>query len=250
MSDKRFFRTILTLFIAFLVWCCFHFSSEVIKPLASIESPAINDTVSPVKVKPGYDTLFTFEFNYGRVKDGNGEFFDTIRSINIIRRKDGVKIQTVSPSQAFEVLSYIPPFEIEDMNFDGYLDFRVLSFVMMRGQRFYNFWLYNPEKEIFEENIPLSETWDVEFDHENKTVISSARLVGPFDVRNETFTLKNGKLVLQHSEESEENPMKDHEGHIIMKKRIDGKLVERSKTYDTIPFTKVGTVIFNWDSLK
>jgi hypothetical protein len=225
----------------------------------SLVQPPAKDTVIakvPIRKEPDFlpkeihDSLFSFRIVYDSVQVDGGYWYHRIRSISIYRVADQKKIQTVAPPEPFDVPTYLPAFEVEDMNFDGYADFRALSFMMIRGQLFYDFWLYNPAKGKFETSIALGNLWDAEFDHETKTVTSNQRLVGPFDVINEVYTWEEGKLVLQHREESQGNPFGGEDGDITMIKRIDGKFVERSKHFDTIPITPYGSVIFDWEKLK
>ncbi|MDQ3111886.1 MAG: hypothetical protein M3R17_18525 [Bacteroidota bacterium] len=251
MADKSFLRVILVLFAGFLTWCWFHFGfGNEVATNGMIEHKTTSDTVLPIAEKPAepaFDSLFTFHLNYGHDKDGLGEIFDTIRSIDIIRKKDGVKIQTVIPPTSF-YSHWLPLFVIEDMNFDGYLNFRVLDFVPMYACETYHYWLYDPKKDRFEMNSALEVTSNVKFEKESKTITSHFRGGGPFDERNEIFTWENKKLVLQYSEEVFMG-IKEYEGTVSMKKRIGRKLVERSKDYDSIPFTREGDIIFNWDEM-
>jgi hypothetical protein len=135
-----------------------------------------------------HDSLFSFEINYDSTKNRIGEWNKYLRSIAIYRLSDHKKIQTIYPPEKFPFETYHVPITVEDMNFDGYNDFRVLDFVMMYGQSSYHFWLYNPKKGQFEPNPALAETSSAEFDQQTKTIYSRCRGAGPFDEINQTFT--------------------------------------------------------------
>ena len=198
-----------------------------------------------------HDSLFSFEIHYDSIKNGLGEWQDFVRSVNIFHLPDHKKIQVVYPPEKFPFESYRVPVIMEDMNYDGYTDFRVMTWTMTRGQTFYDFWLYDPAKEKFVQDTFMSNNlWDAEFDPEEKTVISNARLAGPFSMRNEIYSWENGKLILQEYKECEENPYGENGGDLTMKKRIGGKMITRTKYYKTIPITQSGQVIFEWDSLR
>ncbi len=196
-----------------------------------------------------HDSLFSFEINYDSIKNGAGEWDNFIKSVHIIRLTDHKKIQTIVPSEIYRFESYHVPVVVEDMNFDGYYDLRILNFVPMYACETYYYWLYMPEKKRFEKNKPLEVTSNVKFDKSSNTVTSHFRGGGPFDQRNEIFIWEKDNLSLQYSEEVFMG-IKNMEGTFTMKKRIDGKLFERSRQYDSIPIATDGTLYFIWDSLK
>jgi hypothetical protein len=197
-----------------------------------------------------HDSLFSFEINYDSTKNRIGEWNKYVRSVVIYRLSDHKKIQAVYPPEKFSFESYHVPITVEDMNFDGYSDFRVLDFVMMYGQSSYHFWLYNPKKERFEPDTSLARTFCATFDQKNKMIYSRERLSGPFDEINQTFTWENNKLVLQEEEEFFTSLNDSTPYTITMKKRINGKLVERTADFSDPPITNVGSVIYDWDKLK
>ena len=206
----------------------------------------VGDEYHPEEI---HDSLFSFEINYDSTKNGIGEWDNFIKSVGIILLLDHKKIQTITSPESYTFESYSIPITVEDMNFDGYNDFRVLDFVMMYGQSFYHFWLYNPKKGLFEPNTSLTRTVSPRFDPETKKIYSSCRGAGPFDIINQTYTWGNKTLVLQ--EEDELFTILDSVPYAItMTKRINGKLVIRSKNFADPPITNSGQVIFDWDKLK
>ncbi|CAN5896253.1 hypothetical protein BH11BAC7_BH11BAC7_19560 [soil metagenome] len=217
--------------------------------LQSIKKNIINvgDGYFPKEI---HDSLFSFEIVYDSTKNVTRGWQFFIRSLTIFFIADHKKIQTVIPPKPSESnLEIFPVFVVEDMNFDGYPDFRVLDFVPMYACETYYYWLYNPKKKQFEKNAALEVTSSVIFDEQSKTITSYFRGGGPFDERNEIFSWDKDKLALQYSEEVFMG-LKDMEGVLTMKKRIDGKLMKRSKKIDTIPFSSTGNINFDWDMLK
>lgn len=198
-----------------------------------------------------HDSLFSFEIAYDSTKDGIGEWKNFVKSIAVFRFSDHKKIQAVVPTEKWQFTSSIIPIVVEDMNFDGYNDFRVMTFRMTRGQTFHDFWLFDPKNGKFEADTFLSNNmWDVEFNHKEKTVISNQRLAGgPFNQINEVYSWENRKLILQHKEECDQNPFGE-DAILTMTRWSNGKLIERTKHFDTIPISKTGQVIYNWEKLK
>ncbi len=196
-----------------------------------------------------HDSIFSFEIAYDSTKSHIGKWAIFIKSVSIFYVTGHKKIQTVFPPEKYQFESYHIPLVVEDMNFDGYNDLRVLNFVPMYQCETYDYWLYVPSKKRFEKNKALEVTSNVKFDAVSKTITSHYRGGGPFDELNEIFTWDKNKLTLQYSEEVFMG-IKDMEGFYTMKKRIDGKLLERSRKYDTIPLTDEGELDFRWDSLK
>jgi hypothetical protein len=282
MSDKRkgfrhlftlgFFATVLILIGGFMAWCAYYFivlfigvssvgtsledpadSLALKQPIDSTKEIAKKIIIEGDEYHPNeiHDSLFSFRINYDSTKNGIGEWNNHIKSVTIFRLPGREKIQTVVPPEIFSFESYQIPVIVEDMNFDGYNDFRTMSWFMTRGQTFYNFWLYDPAKGKFKADTFMSNNmWDVQFDHQAKTVTSNQRLAGgPFNHVNEVYAWENGKLILQHKEECDQNPFGD-DVYITMTKRINGKLVERTKHFDSIPLTKDWQVVYDWDKLK
>ncbi|MBI3510014.1 MAG: hypothetical protein HY064_05080 [Bacteroidetes bacterium] len=192
-----------------------------------------NDSVSAWwNQKPGaefHDSLFSFCIVYYSVK-ADSMISDSISRIDIYHLPDNKKIQSVIPDFSYETeriqLDYLHPFVMEDMNFDGYSDFRVLSWVGIRDQQMNECWIYDPEKNIFREDSVLDETWDVVFDHKKKTVYSNERDGCCYDHCNRMMAWEGDSLVVLREEDVMSNPMDTlfEDADITLSKRVHGKL--------------------------
>lgn len=207
----------------------------------------VGDVYHPTEIR---DSLFALHIYYDSTKNGIGEWQHHVKSVNVSYLADPTKKQTLLMPEVFPFESYHIPVVMEDMNFDGYSDFRVLDFVMMYGQSSYHYWLYNPVKDAFEPDTVLEKTSSPHFDPQTKTVFSSCRGAGPFDEVNETFTWGEGKLVLQEREEFITKHDYQNTYIIAMTKRINGKLVERTGEFAEPPITSTGQPIYDWEKLK
>lgn len=83
---------------------------------------------------------------------------------------------------------------IEDMNFDGYGDLRIIEFVPVMMNTSYLFWLFNPQKGRFEPRPDMALLSAPVFDHEKKRIYSNTR--NPDGLETRTFEFKDGKLKL------------------------------------------------------
>lgn len=63
---------------------------------------------------------------------------------------------------------------IEDLNFDGYTDFRILVDIGTAGTDVYQYWTWNERAEQFDKNMELEELklYNPKFDSESQTIVS------------------------------------------------------------------------------
>ncbi|HTL81534.1 MAG TPA: hypothetical protein VL651_07510 [Bacteroidia bacterium] len=195
------------------------------------------------------DSLFSFHVLYDSSKNYDGEWWFTIRRVDITDPYANV-IQNVRPRDLDNFYRYSEgQFIMEDMNFDGYDDFRIKAGAYVNGCATYLCWLYDPAKKKFMENAELEGTFDPEFDPKEKLVYSIQNMTdSPFNEIRKCFSWGNGKLVLQHSEVCDYGP--NNSTLITMTKRIQDKLVTRKHVYADAPITQTGQVIYNWDEMK
>ena len=93
----------------------------------------------------------------------------------IIVFKNGEYIQEIIPSEN-DFSSFISNesiMEIEDMNFDNYIDFRIIKSIPAEHPFPYLYWIYNEKTEIFEINTTYEIIINPEVDYEKKIIISS-----------------------------------------------------------------------------
>lgn len=97
---------------------------------------------------------------------------------------------------------YCTDFVVEDMNFDGYNDFRIAQAPKPAYGRniSYYYWTYNPKKKLFEEDETLENTFlpDPSFDASSKTI--SCTMQDPsadpeHDYEEHTYKYRYGNLI-------------------------------------------------------
>jgi len=92
-----------------------------------------------------------------------------------ITRLSNFKIQHVISIDLKSFRPYILPEDIvnfDDFNFDGYLDFSILVDKGATGNSSYNFYLFNPQRQIFEQPKHWPYLCSPEFHPEQKRIIS------------------------------------------------------------------------------
>ncbi|WP_424494948.1 XAC2610-related protein [Salinimicrobium sp. GXAS 041] len=166
-------------------------------------------------------TLFSFELyaqEIIRFSDAQLEFHLTkkcdetdceITKIEVL--KNGTLKQTIKPGKNYfsKTFPHDQLFAIEDMNFDGNTDFRLMEFLPAAPNVPFLFWIFNPKTQLFEESKNYEGITSPEFDYEKKQISSSWR-DGCCLHGRDVYELKNGNPVLaerfvigQHSEDKE-----------------------------------------------
>ena len=92
----------------------------------------------------------------------------------------------------------------EDMNFDGYTDFRLMEFPTAGPNTYWYFWLYDPHTGTFYRSMEYEDSNLVspEFDQDNKTIICFHR-DGMGIYGTEYYFIENGHLLLVRDEHTE-----------------------------------------------
>ncbi|THB66687.1 MAG: hypothetical protein D6E12_10045 [Desulfovibrio sp.] len=85
------------------------------------------------------------------------------------------------------------PVVVEDMNFDGYNDFRLKEFTPLMGNTAYLYWLYEHETNTFWRSPTLEILSSPSFDPATQTISSYDR--GPGGMTTMTYAIDNGELV-------------------------------------------------------
>lgn len=103
-----------------------------------------------------------------------GENDCEITNIKVV--KNGISIQEIKPSKNYDkTLSNEEIFIIEDMNFDGKLDFRLLEFLPAGPNIPFLYWIYNPNNKLFIKNKHYAEITSPDFDYKKKEIGSTWR---------------------------------------------------------------------------
>ena len=92
----------------------------------------------------------------------------------------------------------------EDMNFDGYTDFRLMESPTAGPNTYWYFWLYDPDTGTFYRSMEYEDSNLVspEFDQDNKTIICFHR-DGMGIYGTEHYFVENGHLLLVRDEQTE-----------------------------------------------
>jgi hypothetical protein len=195
------------------------------------------------------------------VKSGGPEFRITVHpllysqknepvhagDIEIARCQDGKQIQRLE-IRASQSINFGATFVTEDINFDGYNDFSVLSEYAAK-YRSRSYWVYDPRSKSFTENVLASELnenclgrewhggcWKantIEFDSINREIkvhylIGVGKCGSPVD----RYRIRDGRLVVAHKEALDMNPnactitisdLKDSRMRVTAVHRFDGK---------------------------
>lgn len=129
--------------------------------------------------------LFSFKFYSQEILEFNkGEFsfyltkdckIGECKISKIIVFKNGIFTQEIIPNEN-DFSSFINSkriIEIEDMNFDNYIDFRIIKSIPAEYPFPYLYWIYNTKTGLFENNKDYEIIISPKIDYEKKLIISS-----------------------------------------------------------------------------
>jgi hypothetical protein len=174
------------------------------------------------------------KFSYTLIKD----------SIIIARLIDNKIIQTLIPKKQSNSLWNKYDFHIEDMNFDGYSDIRLINEANGINMK-YLCWLYNPSKEIFEENKILENIISPFFDFKRKRIISAwSNNTNQFG--KSIYKYENGNLLLYESREDKINSEANDSVIVIIQKRINADLITNRSVYSITEYKKKSDAVLSF----
>jgi hypothetical protein len=164
-----------------------------------------------------------------------------IKEIVITRLKDNKVIQTIIPSKQILSSSYRRTFfYIEDMNFDGYSDLRGFCSACYNGdiRNTYLYWLYNPNKEIFEESNELTEISNPYFDKKNQKILSSwgggAKYFG-----QAIYKYRDGKFLLFEQRVDSVYGQKQDSVMVVTRVRVGEEIISKKQTYSVSNYLRL-----------
>jgi hypothetical protein len=155
-------------------------------------------------------------------------YTDTLPSVQSIHifTSDRQEIQVIIPKKfmfdKWMDSSYV--FILEDVNFDGYNDIRVLTGLTANVQKQYAYWLYDKKNETFKSDTTLGKYWNVSFNSVEKTVHTWWRI--PEDYGHALYRWNKDQLDLIIMEE--EKWIADL-GFLSTTEVIKGKTISKSK---------------------
>ncbi len=153
----------------------------------------------------------------------------TVTSITILNAKDTNRKQVIIPGKNETIWPWTNSnkeerFIMQDMNFDGNNDIRLLNSV---DKFTYYCWVYQPTTGQFVADTILSKFVNPQFDQDQKLVYQNVDL--PNDKKTQLYQYINGKFTLIEEDEVSDNS--DGKTSTITVKRLTGgKLQEISKT--------------------
>lgn len=153
-----------------------------------------------------------------------GEAFHSIIKAKIFDKKDNS-----TPIQTFEhegIIGLAQRYIIEDVNFDGYNDFYYVYFNAPNVN--YVIWVWNPQKNMFEESSDLEDLYNISFDKEKEVVEDYIKGVAGTGSHN-YYKYIDGKLKCIRSFDSvniynTDGEINDEYKKLICKDWIDGEL--------------------------
>lgn len=157
-----------------------------------------------------------------------GVMTGTVTSITILNAKDTTRKQVIIPGKNETVWPWTNTnkeerFIMQDMNFDGYNDIRLLN----NTDKFtYYCWIYQPATGQFAEDTTLTKFVNPQFDQEQKLVYRNIDLPG--DKKTQLYQYINGKLTLIEEDEISSSDTAKTSA-VTIRKLMDGKLQEVRK---------------------
>ncbi|MCV6639195.1 hypothetical protein [Candidatus Albibeggiatoa sp. nov. NOAA] len=151
----------------------------------------------------------------------------------VISNQDGQTLQTLMIEDVSDMLKETETlwlkrgegFKIEDVNFDGYKDIRLMELLPAGANVPYLCWLYHPEQQKFVFNKPFSQLAHLSLDNENQQIISQYR-INAVEHGTDFYSVDKYELILMRQELLKY--IKNDEGTFelfeLTKQRVDNEL--------------------------
>lgn len=130
-------------------------------------------------------------------------------------------------------------YKVEDVNFDGYLDFYYVNYEGNYRMSFSSVWVWNPKKNCFEHAKELENIVNFSVDAERKMIVSWFR-GGLTTVSENYYQYLNGKLECVRSLDIFPNYDKDGDLNLVCKDWRNGKLETIIETQAPLNFAWTG----------
>jgi hypothetical protein len=179
---------------------------------------------------------FLLKLDTSYMKEKPYKYGPLVRQIDIYDNSDNRKIQEIS------IEKYLPQifcdstiiFAIEDMNFDGHKDFRILKYISLPDGsiREYWCWLYNSSTNTFDRDTLFNDFRNPVFDQKQKTIKTNyKRMEGEtfYDIHrcDAVYKFRDGHLTLIYEEVSTQDKDGERDELLYTQEVIDGKLVKK-----------------------
>ncbi|RKZ78167.1 MAG: hypothetical protein DRR19_26890 [Candidatus Parabeggiatoa sp. nov. 1] len=145
-----------------------------------------------------------------------------VKTIEIHRANESMPFQTLQTS-ATPIFNdnAVVGFELEDMNFDGYRDMRLMAFLSAGPNVPYLYWLFEPQTGQFVSNSAFAEITSPEFDAEKKQIISHWR-DGAAHYGTDYYQVVDDKPILVR--QKEEIYQNDETRKVIVRERVGDEM--------------------------
>lgn len=205
-----------------------------------------NFTLQAQKVWKFSDSTFVYVLSLEKMKNDGGTLSDTrsVKQIDIYRKLTNAKIQSIKPEPQIIEPYYDSTivFIVEDMNFDGRKDFRLLRGATTNLQTSYDYWFYNAAANKFVADTALQYFQNPSFDAVSKTVHTWWRQ-GFSNFGHALYKWNKNKIVLIAEEEEIHMDVREPDaGEVVTKRNVNGKITttKRKASKNVIDFMHKG----------
>ncbi len=173
--------------------------------------------------------FFVLTIDTSLCESQRNQLCQTINKIEISEKGDKQNTQTIIPIDTL----FLPFFDssfvfvVEDVNFDGQNDIRLLGNLTANMQTEYNYWLYDKTTGQFKTDTNLNKLSNPRFNPTNKTIHTWWRN-GASHNGHALYTWNNNQIVLIAQEEEEW--ITGNNGYLITTIIVNGSYVTTSKT--------------------
>lgn len=147
------------------------------------------------------------------------------KSITVLRAKDQKPVQTIKLDEDAFPCSWTEDdyFVVEDLNFDGHNDIRLMQSMGARGNTSYLFWLYDISSKQFVRDTSLEMLTNISVDAKEKT-LASYWSVGCCEYGTNVYKYIDGKLTTIEEETMQLDYENEKEYVYILRKRENGEM--------------------------
>jgi hypothetical protein len=173
------------------------------------------------------DKRFIYKVTVDSVLSADSANYNCIvRAVQIIRKSDHKTIQTIHPPESnfFWSMDKSVVFVVEDINFDGINDFRVLRSTGIGANELYYCWIFNRSTQQFQRNKLFERITSPEPDSKEKVIYSS--WTGGWNDHGSSIYkwIKGQPVLIEENEVIQGGDDKNPTDTLITRKRIRGKM--------------------------
>lgn len=155
-------------------------------------------------------------FDFELIGDVSEDKMKTVVAINVVNKSDGTPFQQLDGFEA--VVQENEQVIVEDLNFDGYADIRLLQYLPEDTNIPFFYWLYNPSTKKYERNKELEVVRSPSVDQVNEFILS--QWVEGDKIQGTDYFQYSGKQLVLKKQEVKENT--DEESFVLTVKQPIG----------------------------